>query len=189
MPFRQAWLNRCRLRTSVLWSLQVFKCQESGVDWNSSKKASYLVSSFSFQNVALLENRTQLLRDFHGILLSWLGDDQPPAALQPSADLLGALVLQAGARLARALWALCSRGSSPAAGESRQWSWLPRCHVLILIPCLPDNHWQACTRYLRKKMVFLTLFNLRSGERVGGGAFDPGKSAALHLACFKPHSH
>ena len=67
------------------------------------KKASYRESSFSFQNVALLENRTQLLRDFHGILLSRLGDDQPPAALQPPADLLGALVLKAGARLARAL--------------------------------------------------------------------------------------
>ena len=25
------------------------------------------------------------------------------------------------------------------------------------------------------------LFNLRSGEKVGGGAFDPGKSDDLHL--------
>ena len=34
-------------------------------------------------------------------------------------------------------------------------------------------------------MAVLTLFDLNSGEKVGGGAFDPGKSAAPHLVLLK----
>ena len=34
-------------------------------------------------------------------------------------------------------------------------------------------------------MAVLTLFDLSSGEKVGGGAFHPGKSAAPHLVLLK----
>ena len=86
----------------------------------------------------LLENSSQLLRDGSGILLSRFKPNPPPAAVQPSPDLLGALKLQAldQRALFEALWP--SSRSSPTAMEN--WSRQPQSHILI--PCLSVTHWE-----------------------------------------------
>ena len=53
MPFRQAWLNRCRLRTSVLWSLQVSKCQEKWCRLKSKWKSKLSGIKFQFSKCCL----------------------------------------------------------------------------------------------------------------------------------------
>ena len=136
MPFRHAWLNRCRFLTSVFWSLQVTECWGKSSQWkwkcqykvsipkvSVEKKKSH--SKFSF----LLEDRSQLLRDGFGILLSWLGPHSPPAALQLPAHLLRALKLQALPVLGRrALLIALSTSSLPAAIDRSQRSGQPWSH-------------------------------------------------------------
>lgn len=56
MPFRQAWLNRCRLRTSVFWSLQPTGCKESVNSHSESTAVSNTnISNFNFKMLAYLK--------------------------------------------------------------------------------------------------------------------------------------
>ena len=56
MPFRQAWLNRCRLRTSVFWSLQPTGCKESVNSHSESTAVSNTnISNFYFKMLAYLK--------------------------------------------------------------------------------------------------------------------------------------